>query len=143
MHKIANYTTAVTALKSTREIQEILVTHGAKRILMDYDEDSVPTALSFIISTPFGEMPFKLPANIDRIQAVLTKQHIRANVTRDLATRVAWRILKDWVRAQMAILEANMVSIDQIFLPYMQSGDGKTLYEIMIERKLELPEGRE
>ncbi len=142
MHKIANYTTAVTALKSIGEIQGILVTHGAKHILMDY-EDSVPTALSFIISTPFGETPFKLPANIDRIQAVLTKQHIRANVTRDLATRVAWRILKDWVRAQMAILEANMVSIDQIFLPYMQSGDGKTLYEIMIERKLELPEGRE
>lgn len=142
MHKIANYTTAVTALKSTREIQEILVTHGAKRILMDYD-DSGPIALSFTINTPFGETPFKLPANIDRIQAVLTKQHIRANVTRDLATRVAWRILKDWVRAQMAILEANMVSIDQIFLPYMQSGDGKTLYEIMLERKLELPEGRE
>ena len=141
MHKIANYTTTVTALKSIGEIQGILVTHGAKHILMDYDE-AVPIALSFIISTPFGDQPFKLPANIDRIQAVLTKQHVRATVTRDLATRVAWRILKDWVRAQMAILEAEMVSIDQVFLPYMQSGDGKTLYEIMLDRKYELPEGR-
>ena len=139
MGKIANYSTTVTALKSIGEIQGILVSHGAKRILMDYDGGE-PIGLSFIVDTPYGDTPFSLPANIDRVWAVLNKQRVRTTVSRDMASRVAWRILKDWVRAQMAILETEMVSIDQIFLPYMQVGNkGKILYEVMLEHRLQLP----
>ncbi len=140
MVRIANYSTTVTSLKSIGEIQGSLVTHGANRILMDY-EDGEPVGLSFIINTPYGDMPFRLPANIDRVQSVLNKQRVRTTVPRDLASRVAWRILKDWIRAQMAILETEMVSIDQIFLPYMQVKGGKILYEVMLDRHLQLPEG--
>jgi hypothetical protein len=36
-----------------------------------------------------------------------------------------------------------MVTIDQIFLPYMQAGEGgKTLYEVMLDHHLQLPEGK-
>lgn len=140
MVKIANYSTTVTALKSIGEIQGILVAHGAKSILMDY-ENSEPIGLSFIIATPYGDTPFRLPANIDRIQAVLNKQRVRTTVPRDLASRVAWRILKDWCRAQMAILETEMVSIDQVFLAYMQMPSGKILYEVMLDHRLQLPSG--
>jgi len=140
MTKIANYSTTVSSLKSIGEIQGILVAHKAKHILMDYDNEE-PTALSFIVDTPYGEMPFRLSANIDRVQAVLNKQRVRTRVEREMASRVAWRILKDWVRAQMARLDTEMVSIDEIFLPYMQTKNGKTLYEVMLERHLELPEG--
>mgnify|MGYP001580242262 CR=1 FL=1 len=142
MTRIANYSTTVTALKSIGEIQGILVAHGAKHILMDYN-DGEPIGLSFIVETPYGNTPFKLPANIDRVQAVLNKERVRTTVGKELASRVAWRILKDWVRAQMAILETDMVSIDQIFLPYMQVGNnGKILYEVMLDHKLQLPEGK-
>ncbi len=142
MSKIANYSTTVTALKSIGEIQGILVAHGAKSIFMDYDNGE-PIGLSFIVSTPYGDMPFKLPANIDRVQSVLNHQRVRTRVDRELASRVAWRILKDWVRAQSAILETEMVSIDQIFLPYMQMQNGKILYEVMVDHKLALPKGEE
>lgn len=139
---IANYSTTVTALKSIGEIQGILVAHGAEHILMDYDKEThEPIGLSFMIDTQFGVMPFKLPANIERVWAVLNKQRIRTNVPRDMAVRVAWRILKDWVRAQMAILETEMVSIEQIFLPYMQNKDGKILFDLMVDNKLQLPQG--
>jgi hypothetical protein len=142
MAKIANYSTTVTALKSIGEIQGILVAHGAKHILMDYDQ-AEPTGIAFITSTPHGDIPFRLPANIDRVQAVLNKQRIRSQVSREFATRVAWRILKDWTRAQMAILDTEMVSIDQVFLPYMQVGEGgKTLYEVMLDHHLQLPGGK-
>jgi len=141
MTKIANYTTTVTALKSIGEIQGILVAHGAKHILMDYDQGE-PTGIAFITATPHGDIPFRLPANIDRVQAVLNKQRVRTEVSREFAARVAWRILRDWVRAQMAILETELVSIDQIFLPYMQVGEqGKTLYEVMRDHHLQLPRG--
>ncbi len=58
-----------------------------------------------------------------------------------MAARVGWRILKDWVRAQMAILETEMVEIEQIFLPYMEAKDGRTLYETMIDKGFYLTEG--
>lgn len=141
MTKIANYSTTVTALKSIGEIQGMLVAHGAKQILIDYEYEE-PVGLAFIIGTPYGDTPFRLPASIDRVQAVLNKQRVRTQVSRELASRVAWRILKDWIRAQTAILETEMVSVDQIFLPYMQVGkEGKILYEVMLDHRLQLPEG--
>lgn len=140
---IANYTTRVTARQSIKEIEDMLVAHGAKHILMDYDRGQ-PIGLAFIVATSYGEMPFRIPANIDRVKTILTKQRVRAEVTGELASRVAWRILKDWIRAQMAILETEMVSIDQIFLPYMQAGtEGKTLYEVLVDHHFQLPRGRE
>ena len=136
---IANYSTTVTASKSIEEIQRMLVAHGAKSILLDY-ANGEPTGLAFIVNTQFGEMAFKLPANIDRVQAVLNKQRVRSKTSKDMSSRVAWRILRDWVRSQMAILETEMVSIEQVFLPYMQNRDGKILFEIMMENRLQIPE---
>jgi hypothetical protein len=137
---IANYTTTVPAAKSIGEIQKMLVAHGARQILLDYDQ-AEPVGMAFIVATRFGDVPFRLPANIDRVQAVLNKQRVRSQVSLEQATRVAWRILKDWVRAQMAILETEMVSIDQVFLPYMQAGEkGKTLYEVMVDHRFQIPE---
>jgi len=52
---IANYTTEVPAMKSLGEIQGNLVAHGAKSIMIDYDEHGEPKALSFLITTPKGE----------------------------------------------------------------------------------------
>ena len=140
---IANYSTNVTAMKSIGEIQGILVAHGAKAIMMDYKDNGEPTGLSFIVCTQFGEISFRLPANIDRVQAVLNRQRVRTTIPRDMSIRVAWRILKDWVRAQMAILETEMVSIEQIFLPYMETKTGKTLYQLMVDHRLALPSGEE
>jgi hypothetical protein len=138
---IANYTTTVTALKSIGEIQGILVGHGAKHILIDYENEE-PVGLAFMIATPYGDAAFKLPANIKQVQTVLNKQRVRSQVSDEMAARVAWRILKDWIRAQIAILETEMVTIDQIFLPYMQTGqDGKTLYQVMLDHHLQLPRG--
>ncbi len=140
---IANYSTTVPALKSIGEIQGILVAHGAKAIIMNYNDIGEPIGLSFLVRTQFGDMPFRLPANVEPVQKVLDRQRVRTLVTRAMATRVAWRILKDWVRAQMAILETEMVTIDQIFLPYLEDKSGKTLYQVMVDNKLALPEGRE
>ena len=59
-----------------------------------------------------------------------------------MASRVAWRILKDWVKAQMAILETEMVDLQEIFLPYMVS-QNRTLYETMKDYQFQLPQGEE
>ena len=40
---------------------------------------------------------------------------------------MSWRIIKDRVEAQMALVETQMVTTAQVFLPYAIMRDGKTL----------------
>lgn len=54
---------------------------------------------------------------------------------------MGWRIVKDWVSAQMAILETEMVRMEQVFLPYVMTQSGKTLYETMVDHHFQLPGG--
>lgn len=50
---------------------------------------------------------------------------------------MCWRIIKDWVEAQMVILETKMVKIEQVFLPYLYDLESdKTFYEISISKNL-------
>ena len=133
---LLNYTTKVNVFATLGEIQGILVKHGAKKIVQDYDDDGSVTALTFGIETPAGVRGVRLPANVDAVHAVLTKQKVKCD--REQAERVAWRIVKDWVEAQMAILESEMVQMDQIFLPYMVNNQGQTFFEAYRKNQLRL-----
>ena len=135
---IMNYTTKVDVFATLGEIQGQLVKHGAKKIMQDYDDDGHITALSFLIDTPNGPRGVKLPANVDAVRTVLTKQKVKCD--RDQAERVAWRIVKDWVAAQMAILESEMVQLDEIFLPYMLNDKGQTLFQCYRQNQLSIGE---
>lgn len=122
---IKNYTTKVSVYQSVGEIQGMLAKAGATKIMQELSGGTV-TAILFEINTPLGYRQFKLPAHTEKVMQVLKKQNIKAE--KEQAERVAWRILKDWTAAQMAILETEMVSMDEIFLPYMLNGSGDTLY---------------
>lgn len=131
---IKNYTTGINYMKSIGEIQGCLVIRHAKAIMINFAEDGTPESLSFMIETSGRVMGFRLPSNIDGVLKAMQKQGLAARfTTKDHAARVAWRIVKDWVLAQMAILEAEMVSIDEIFLPYLLTDGDKTLYERMLD----------
>ena len=140
---IANYTTSVDALKSVGEIQGILVGHGARSILINYAKDKTIESLSFIVETRHGEIPFRLPVNANAVLKVLEEQGCPPRYANyPQAVRVAWRITKDWVRAQMALLETDMVKMEQVFLPYMVAKGNKTLYEAMEDKGFYLEEGK-
>lgn len=139
---IKNYTTTINANKTIREIQEILSKHGANAIMTEYNNGEV-IGLSFKIMTPRGEMGVRLPANTDRVLQVLRNQRKKNNKVKDTmeqATKTAWRIIKDWIDAQMAILETEMVEMEEIFLPYMINNDGQTLYQAFKNNQLMLGE---
>jgi len=139
---IANYSTTVEAIKTVGEIQGVLIGHGARSILMNYSKDGLVESLSFIVDTPYGDMAIRLPVDPSAVLRVLEKQGVPSRYANYAqAVRIAWRILKDWVRAQMAILETEMVKMEQIFLPYMITKDNKSLYEAMVDHKFYLKEG--
>jgi hypothetical protein len=139
---ILNYTTTVAVEKTMSEIQRILAAHGAKSIQIDY-ANGKPAALAFFAETPIGERAFVLPANADGVWQTLMQQNRQGKVparfvTKDQAARVAWRILKDWIAAQMAIIEAGMVTLDQVMLPYMQVAN-ESLYAALKASRFALP----
>ena len=136
---LLNYTTKVDIFTTLGEIQGILVRHGAKRIMQDDDNNGHIVGVLFFIDTPNGVRGVSLPANVNAVQRVLTEQKVKCN--REQAERVAWRILKDWLEAQMAILESEMVQMDEIFLPYMINDSGKTLYQMYQDNQLRLEAG--
>lgn len=139
---LLNYTTTIAVDKTVLEIQKILAAHAAKSIQIDYTAQ-IPTALAFFVDTAFGERAYVLPTNVEGVWQTLMLQNRRGKVpqrltTKEQAARVAWRILKDWTAAQMAIVEAGMVTLDQVMLPYMQVGQ-QSLYEALKESRLALP----
>lgn len=133
---LLNYTTKIDIFTTLGQIQSMLVKHGAKKILQEYDNDNNIEAVSFIIDTPVGVQAIRLPANVDAVHRVLMNQKVKCD--REQAERVAWRIIKDWVEAQMAILESEMVTMDEIFLPYMLDNKGNTLYQLFATNALQL-----
>ena len=133
---LLNYTTKVNVYTTLGEIQAVLVKHGAKKIMQDYDDDGRITALTFSIVTPAGVRGVRLPANVDAVHKVLIRQKVKCD--REQAERVAWRIVKDWVEAQMAILESEMVQMDEIFLPYMVNNAGQTFFQAYQANQLRL-----
>ena len=143
---LLNYTMTVAVDKTLGEIQDVLRRSGARSVLVDYDERGVPTSVAFKVVTSIGEEAYRLPANLDGVFRTLTAQNARGAVprrfvTREQAARVGWRILKVWIEAQMAIISSGMVSLDEVFLPYMLGPSGQTVHQLYADRRLALPPG--
>lgn len=137
---LLNYTTSVPASRSIGQIQSLLVKGGARAIMSEYGEDGTATGISFAVETPFGQRAFTLPVNAAKVQAVLKRQRVQPRyATPEHAERVAWRILKDWLEAQLAIIQTEMVTLDQVMLPYMQAQDGRSVYELVVDNQMALP----
>lgn len=128
---VLNYTTTIAASKTVGEMQAILAKHGAHRIITEY-AGGQPSGITFQIETPHGPRTFTLPVNVDAMHLLLRKQfrNSPAKSSRAQAERVAWRVMKDWLAAQLALVETQMAQMDQVMLPYVHTDEiGTTLYD--------------
>jgi hypothetical protein len=144
-----NYTTQIDPHKTAAECVALLARHGASRISMDL-KDGQPAGLAFGIDTPAGMRFYLLPANPEGVYRALDKArragHIPPRyVDREQAHRVSWRVLLSWLDAQLALIEAQVVEIEQVMLPYLIVDDtGITLYQRYLDsghRALTAPGG--
>jgi hypothetical protein len=126
---LLNYTTEIDVERTVGEISKLLSMHGAQSIMTDYDEGYVKS-LSFLIVVNGKRIGVRLPTDWKPVLAILEEQRVPKKLqTRDQAVRVAWRIIKVWVEAQMAIIDTKMVKIQEVFLPYVVTNNGLTLAE--------------
>ncbi len=139
---ILNYTTKISASRTIGEITEILVAHGATKVVSDF-ENGTPSAVSFALVLN-GQMTFfSLPANYKGVLVAMKKDPKVKNslCTPEQAVKVAWRTIKDWIEAQCAFIDSGLVELPEVFLPYAITKKGTTLYkEIQSNSQLLLTE---
>ncbi len=148
MSPLLDYTTTVPVSRTISQIQAKLVEHGARAVMMEYDDQGRIKALAFKVKMPNGELPIRLPIDATATLKVLQRQYAGREIpgryaNEEHAYRVAWRIIKDWVEAQMSLLETEMVKMEEIFLPYVITRSGQTLYQVMAEKRFLLGSGED
>jgi hypothetical protein len=143
-----NYTTAIPVTQTVAECQSILAAAGAASVAVHY-EDGLPAGVSFHLKTPHGPRTFTLPVDVAAMHAVLAKARkdgafeslhasyarLQGYLTREHAARVAWRVVKDWLEANLALIAAQMATIDEVMLPYLHVNGDKTLWQAYRERE--------
>ncbi len=123
---LLNYTTTVAADKTANQIVAILASKKATNIMLEYDGSGNITGIKWRVDTAHGPLGYALPVNVEAVFQVLGRQGVMrfdGERRRKQSVKVAWRILKDWVEAQMALLETGMVTMEEVFLPYMLVGE--------------------
>jgi hypothetical protein len=121
--------------KNTFEkIQIILSSNGANKIMFDYKKDGTLEAITFGLEIDGKQMGFKLPAMVENVTEILYGGMDRydrpkkiTEKQKEQAYQTAWANIRDWIDAQMALVKTRQAKIQQVFLPYLVMGDGKTL----------------
>lgn len=136
---LLNYTTSIAAARTINEMQAMLGRAGARRVMIEY-ADAKPAALAFSLPTAHGERLYTLPCDVAAVERVLLAQEasgllrgMKGRVTPEQAERVAWRVLKDWLEAQLALVRTQMATVDQVMLPYLHVDADRTLYQAWTE----------
>lgn len=154
---ILNQTTKVASEQTIAEIFALLASHGAVSVTQRNRDCAVAT-ISFVLNIRDVNVSFRLPVNeagvesylveetlakvpLIRRQAALFSSERRAAIKAQ-ARRTAWRIQKDWITAQLALVASRQAEMDEVFLPYAVDDNGQTLYEsFLAKNRLQLAGG--
>jgi len=132
MMKLRNYTTSVPADRTLQQIEKLLADFGASHIMKEYMDGKV-----IWIAFKINNSSYKLPANIEGVfRAIYSTDRTQSKM--EQAYRCAWRIIKDWIHAQLSIIASGQAMPDEVLLPYLWDGK-RTLYEVYKSGELQLP----
>jgi hypothetical protein len=109
--------------------------------LNEYDGVGKVKSVSFQLIVKGYTLAFRLPAKVDGVYKVMYGNRTKAfdrKRAQAQAERTAWRIIKDWIDAQLALVEAECAEMAEVFLPYALKADGSTMYEALIESNMKL-----
>lgn len=135
---LKNYSTVVPASRTFGEIQQILIDFGARGIGTDLNEQGVITNIHFKIMIKEREQFIKVPLRLDKVIELLRRQNKFKDEAH--AYRVAMRNVKDLLDAQTAFLATEMVTFEELMLPFFITKTGDTLYEALEKKQFALTE---
>lgn len=127
-------TTKISPEQTVGEIQQVLCRYGANAIQLEYENGGIK-AVKFIVEVEGQKVPFLLPCRWKEVHTALINRKTKPRESREeeyilQAKRIAWRQIYRWIEAQLALVETNMVRIEEVFMPYLVvNRKGETLYE--------------
>ncbi|PKM88415.1 hypothetical protein CVU83_01745 [Candidatus Falkowbacteria bacterium HGW-Falkowbacteria-2] len=134
---------------SFANIQKCLSTHGAQRMIFDYDQQGKVRALSFGLEIDGKMLGFKLPARLENVSRIMygcllcdLGEGVIADKKRDQVYKTAWANIRDWIVAQMAMIDTQMVKFEEVFLPYIVDKNNETLFEKVENKNFLLGDGK-
>lgn len=139
--KLKNYQSRSPLNNIFSDIEKTLASHGARQIVRDYDGQGRIVAIAFAVDVNGRALGIRLPARFDRVEQIFRQQGIRYK--EDQPYRTAWATIRDWVSAQMALVDWEIVKVEEVFLPYMVWSDGRTFFEVVKENQFLLSGGKD
>lgn len=131
---ILNFTTKIDSWKTVNEIQQTLAKHKITHFAIK-NEGSFPVGLSFTIDYNGQPLNFLLPSNYKGVLRCLKNDRKVPNSSKneEQALRTSWRIIKDWVESQLAMVQAELAPIQEVFMPYLIiNSTGQTLSDKLL-----------
>lgn len=114
------------------EIQRLLRRVNMRNVMMTYDGAGEVCAVNFTLLIKDQVIPYRLPANHKPLWRLAQEGKTKYIKDEKQACRVAWRQVYRWIEAQLAMIETQMVEVEEIFLPYMMINDEQTVYDKML-----------
>lgn len=145
--RIKNYTTQLSEDEIFKQIHKILASHGVKRTSFDYDDNGRAVAIEFVVEAGNERLTFRLPARFKEAEPLVAKARKAARLAasgealKDASYRVVWTVIRDWLDAQMALIDIGASRLEEVFMPYMIEG-GQTLFEHFVARRALPPPSR-
>jgi hypothetical protein len=139
---LLNYTTSIDAWQTVSEIQQLLARAGATHFSIR-NEGISPAAITFAVDYNGRPLNFLLPCNIEGVKRFMETDKptrdrlVKAGKMKTIdqhALNVGWRVVKDWIEAQVALIQIDMATIEEIFMPYLViDAKGTTLSQKMLK----------
>ena len=142
MSRPLNYSTKVPAARTVAEVTTLLAEAGADAIGTTYSNRK-PTGVSFVLN---GN-PYRLPVDHAGMHRAILAAERRGDLrgvggiskavllSADHSERVAWRVVLQWLEAQLALVQADLARVDQVMLPYLQVDHDVSLYARWAEQQ--------
>ena len=144
---LKNYTSSVSVSRSIAHIEESLASHGAQSVIKQYSSEKKPMISFFMKIKSRDELiPFRLPVKVKQVEMILRSNMKRSSPValkklEEQSERTAWKIISDWIDAQMAMVELNQAELEEIFLPYMWNEKvGQSFFQVLAEKGFNLLE---
>lgn len=139
-------TTKIDPEQTVGQIQGLLGRYGASGIQIMYEKMEI-SAVTFAVEVDGRNIHFVLPCRWTAVHTVIVNRMRKVRESRKdeyvlQSKRVAWRQILRWVEAQLAMVETDMVRLEEVFMPYLVVGKGGlTLFDKMSNDKflLEAP----
>ncbi len=136
--------------KSAAEIMQLVRKYGGIRFEMVWGELGL-RGVRFAIETPQGPVPVRLEARVERVAEIILQKkpwghRMRRNrleyekwVEEELAYRIAWRQLKDFVEQALLAVETGLFDLAGVFMGSVEVWDNEaeevvTMAELVASR---------